>query len=101
MQPSRRARQCGFRTIGARLNAETCRAAAQGFQKVNAAWTRAQILPPSDLNALEKQEFIAVVTGSLANHFLPADIATLASLVPRAVVTRGGARPVSWTASRS
>ncbi len=64
-------------------------AAAQGFS-VNGS-TRAQILPPSDLNALEKQEFIAVVTGSPANHFLPADIATLASYARAVVAERRAA----------
>jgi hypothetical protein len=47
--------------------------------------TRATIQPPADLNALEKQEFIAVVMGSPPSHFLPADIATI-SQYARAVV---------------
>jgi hypothetical protein len=58
-------------------------AAAQGFA-INDS-TRPSILPPADLNALEKAEFIAVVMGSPANHFLPADIATI-SAYARAVV---------------
>jgi hypothetical protein len=58
-------------------------AAAQGFTTNGS--TRGMILPPSDLNPLEKQEFIAVVTGSPPNHFLPADIATI-SAYARAVV---------------
>jgi hypothetical protein len=47
--------------------------------------TQALIQPPSDLNALEKQEFIAVVCGSPPNHFLPADVAMI-SAYARAVV---------------
>jgi hypothetical protein len=59
-------------------------AASAGFA-TGTTGTRQLILPPPDLNALEKQEFIAVVTGSPANHFLPADIATIAAY-SRAVV---------------
>src|SRR4051794_29196801 len=47
--------------------------------------TRAAIRPPPDLNDLERTEFIATVTGSPPNHFLPADIATI-SQYARAVV---------------
>lgn len=48
--------------------------------------TRSLIVPPADLNELEKAEFVAVVLGSPANHFLPADIATIAAYA-RAVVS--------------
>jgi hypothetical protein len=58
-------------------------AAAQPYS-VNGS-TRGSILPPADLNALEKVEFIAVVTGSPPSHFLPCDIATI-SAYARAVV---------------
>ncbi len=58
-------------------------AAAEAFA-VNGS-TRSLIEPPADLNALEKAEFIAVVTGSPPNHFLPSDIATI-SAYARAVV---------------
>jgi hypothetical protein len=47
--------------------------------------TRQLIQPPSDLNALEKAEFVSVVLGSPASHFLPADVATI-SAYARAVV---------------
>jgi hypothetical protein len=47
--------------------------------------TRHLITPPADLNDLERAEFIAVVTGSPANHFLPSDTAML-SIYARAVV---------------
>lgn len=53
--------------------------------------TRQSILPPPDLNALEKQEFIAVVHGSPANHFLPADIATIAAYARAVVAERRAA----------
>lgn len=53
--------------------------------------TRATILPPADLNALEKAEFIAVVHGSPANHFLPADIATIAAYARAVVAERRAA----------
>lgn len=46
---------------------------------------RSQILPPADLNELEKAEFVNVVLGSPPSHFLPADIATIAAYA-RAVV---------------
>jgi hypothetical protein len=59
-------------------------AASQGFAAIDGS-TRAQILPPADLNELERAEFIAVVTGSPPSHFLPADIATI-SMYARAVV---------------
>lgn len=64
-------------------------AAAQGFS-VNGT-TRAQIRPPADLNALEKAEFIAVVMGSPPNHFLPADIATIAAYARAVVAERRAA----------
>ncbi len=47
--------------------------------------TRQLIQPPADLNPLEKQEFINVVLGSPANHFLPADISMI-SLHARHIV---------------
>jgi hypothetical protein len=59
-------------------------AAAAGFA-TGTNGTRMLIQPPSDLNELEKAEFIAVVTGSPASHFLPADVATI-SAYARAVV---------------
>jgi hypothetical protein len=58
-------------------------AASAGFAANGS--TRSSILPPADLNELERAEFIAVVLGSPANHFLPSDIATL-SAYARAVV---------------
>ena len=59
-------------------------AASQGFAAVNGS-TRESVWPPSDLNELEKAEFLAVVLGSPPNHFLPADVATI-SMYARAVV---------------
>ncbi|MET4313548.1 hypothetical protein [Bradyrhizobium sp. RT4b] len=47
--------------------------------------TRELIRPPSDLNELERIEFVAVVAGSPPAHFLPADIATI-SQYARAIV---------------
>lgn len=58
-------------------------AASRGF--TTDGTTRPLIRPPSDLDELERAEFIAVVLGSPANHFLPADIATI-SAYARAVV---------------
>ncbi|MBR0732415.1 hypothetical protein JQ595_27055 [Bradyrhizobium japonicum] len=59
-------------------------AASQGFAAADGS-TRAQIRPPGDLNELERAEFVAVVMGSPASHFLPSDIATI-SAYARAVV---------------
>jgi hypothetical protein len=47
--------------------------------------TRQLLQPPADLNELERAEFVNVVLGSPANHFLPADVATI-SAYARAVV---------------
>jgi hypothetical protein len=51
-------------------------AAAQGFAANGS--TRALILPPADLNELERAEFLAVIAGSPPSHFLPADAAMIA-----------------------
>jgi len=53
--------------------------------------TRSQIVPPADLNALERAEFVAVVLGSPASHFLPADIATIAAYARAVVAERRAA----------
>ena len=67
--------------------------------------TRTQIMPPDDLNPLEKTEFIDVVLGSPANHFLPADIAMISLYVRHTVgerIRRSASfrRRLSLTASR-
>lgn len=64
-------------------------AAAQGFAANGS--TRSQILPPADLNALEKAEFVNVVLGSPPSHFLPADIATIAAYARAVVAERRAA----------
>ena len=62
-------------------------AASIGFA-TGTAGTRTQIMPPDDLNPLEKTEFIDVVLGSPANHFLPADIAMISLYVRHTVGER-------------
>ncbi|UGX93382.1 hypothetical protein G6321_00048605 [Bradyrhizobium barranii subsp. barranii] len=64
-------------------------AAAQGFAANGS--TRSQILPPADLNELEKAEFVNVVLGSPPSHFLPADIATIAAYARAVVAERRAA----------
>ncbi|WP_409188903.1 hypothetical protein [Bradyrhizobium sp. RDM4] len=64
-------------------------AAAQGFAANGS--TRSQILPPADLNELEKAEFANVVLGSPPSHFLPADIATIAAYARAVVAERRAA----------
>jgi hypothetical protein len=49
------------------------------------ATTRQLLQPAADLNELERIEFVNVVVGSPASHFLPADVATI-SMYARAVV---------------
>lgn len=64
-------------------------ASAQGFAANGS--TRSQIVPPADLNALEKAEFVNVVLGSPPSHFLPADIATIAAYARAVVAERRAA----------
>lgn len=64
-------------------------AASAGFAANGS--TRSQILPPADLNELEKAEFVNVVLGSPPSHFLPADIATIAAYARAVVAERRAA----------
>src|SRR5262245_16983527 len=53
-------------------------AAAAGFAAGNTSGTRPLLKPPEDLNDLERQEFVGLVLGAPANHFLPSDLPLLA-----------------------
>lgn len=61
---------------------------------------RSQILPPADLNELEKAEFVNVVLGSPPSHFLPADIATIAAYARAVVAERRAAGELDARACR-
>jgi hypothetical protein len=58
-------------------------ASSQGFAANGS--TRQLIRPPADLNELERIEFVNVIAGCPASHFIPADVATI-SQYARAVV---------------
>jgi hypothetical protein len=47
--------------------------------------TTARLQPPDDLNQLERQQFVNLVLGVRADHFVPADIPTI-SAYARAVI---------------
>ena len=61
-------------------------AAAAGFAPTSTA--RPMLRPPSDLNALEKQEFADIICGVDVHHFIPADAALIGELAQYRVLWR-------------
>jgi hypothetical protein len=61
-------------------------AAAQSFAANGS--TRSLILPPPDLNELERAEFVSLVLGAPPNHFLPSDLPLLAAYSKAIVAER-------------
>ena len=57
--------------------------------------TRPLIQPPGDLNDLERAEFVNLVVGAPANHFLPSDLPLLAAYSKSIVEERVAAGELS------
>src|SRR4051812_46305466 len=53
--------------------------------------TRSLMQPPADLDALERQEFVALVLGTRPDHFVPSDLPLLACYAKAIVAERRAA----------